>query len=247
MILRTRSAGFNSSSKVVRALTATAVAGALTLAAGCGGSQRKASLTTDATGASSSSSSASSTPGAGSSSSSPGASSSSSAPAADVPAAVLPSDFTIVTDDTAPTDPAQKAIWDGWFAEQQAFFQAASRQDPDDQLYQLWTGAEKGGSVDGRAIVRKSLGYYHDHHLTITGTDRFYHWKIAGTDNLGTHLTWCEDQSKTYDKDPKTGKVLVTAPSRTDYRYYRSTLQQGPDGRWITVWISGLEGDPNCT
>jgi hypothetical protein len=246
MILRTRTADSSRSGKGVRVLTVTALAGALALTAGCGGSQNKASLTANTTGTSTSAASTAPTTGAGSSSTS-GASSPSSAPAATVPAAVLPPDFTIVTDDAPPSDPAQKAIWDGWLAEQRAFFQAASRQDPNDRLYQLWTGPEKQSNVDGTAIVRKSLGYYHDHGLTITGTDRFYHWKIAGSDNLGTHLTWCEDQSKTYDKDPKTGKVVVTAPSRTDFRYYRSTVQQGPDGRWITVWINGLEGDPNCT
>lgn len=160
---------------------------------------------------------------------------------------MLPADVKIQVDGQAPTDPVQKTVWDGWLAEYQAEFQAVSRQNPNDSLYKLWTGTEKDAGFDATDTIKKYIATFGANGHTVSGTLRLYDWTVTATDSVGYHLSWCEDQTKFYDKDAKTGKVLVNAPSRNDFSFFRSTLQKGPDGRWITDWIQSTQGDPRCT
>lgn len=213
----------------------------------CGSSQKPATLNSTTVNTSGSMSAATSASASVSATPTDSPSTPAAPPSSNVPAAVLPADLKFQVDGQPPSDPVQKAVWDGWFAEYQAEFQAITRQDSNDSLYKLWTGTEKNAGFDATASTQKFIAAFIANGHSVSGTLRLYNWTVTATDSIGYHLSWCEDQTKFYDKDIKTGKVLLTSPSRSDFYFYRSTLQKGPDGRWITNWIQSSRGDSRCT
>lgn len=219
------------------------VCGAALLLAGCGGSSQKAATLPSA----STSASGATTPSAAATTSTPSAAPTSTpTPSSSLPAAVLPADFKIVVDAPTPTDPTQNAIWAGWLAFYQAEYQAIGRNNPDDQLYTQWTGLPTNGAPSAKFTTHDYIKSFHDTGDTITGTLRLYLRGVLGSDDQGTHLSWCEDQTAAYAKDIKTGAVKKTPPSRDDFFYYESYEKQGKDGRWLTMWIHSVQGDDRC-
>jgi hypothetical protein len=218
------------------------VLGAVVLLAGCGSGQKPAVLTGGSSSASSSASASS--PGAATPSGAASSSPTSTTPS--IATAVLPADLKIVVDAQTPSDPTQQAIWSGWLAFYQAWYQAIGRSNADDPLYKLWTGQATNGAPSAQTQTRNYIKYFQDSGLTVTGTLRLYQRTIVGSDAQGTHLSWCEDQTNGYTKDVKSGAVNKTQPSRKDFDFYESYEHQGTDGRWITIWIRSIQGDDRC-
>lgn len=217
------------------------ICGAALLLAGCGGSSQKAATLP------STSTSSSTTPSAAATTSTPStAPTSTPTPSSNIPAAVLPADIKIVVDAPTPTDPTQSAIWAGWLSFYQAEYQAIARTNPDDPLYTQWTGLPTNGAPSAKFTTHDFIKRYQDAGITATGTLRLYQRAILGSDGQGTHLSWCEDQTYSYAKVVKTGFVKKTQPSRDDFIYYESYVKQGPDGRWLTMWIHSVVGDDRC-
>jgi hypothetical protein len=212
--------------------TAYAVASALTLAAAltaCGGHEHPGATPTPTPTAVSSASPSPSATRAG---------------ASVPPKAVLPKGFRIVVDGGKTGDPAKDAVLAANLAQYEATFQAIDRQDPEDPLYKEWTGRE-GVTVDAQQSTKAYIEEFVKDKQTSFGTLRIYDERVSSMTAMKAHLTWCEDQTKTYAKVIATGKVLYTKPSRNDYTYYRSTLWK-QKGRWITVWVQSFEGDARC-
>ncbi len=79
-----------------------------------------------------------------------------------------------------------------------------------------------------------------------TGLDRYYSAAVSLVAGGSATLSFCEDQSKNYSKDLKTGKVLVTTPSIGDFYQYNLLLfKDASDGVWQTSKITVLEA-PKC-
>ncbi len=184
--------------------------------------------------------------GAQSASAAPSASPSASPSATPAPTAVLPAGFTIQVDGGPTGDPVKDAVLAANLSYYRAVFQAVGKQNADDSLYQLWTGQETV-LVNARQSTEKYIQAFISGGDSIYGTLRVYDRNVTLTSASKASLTWCEDQTKTFDKVVATGKVLYNAPSRASYTYYRSTLWKNSAGRWITVWISGLQGDSRCS
>lgn len=184
--------------------------------------------------------------GAQSSAPAPSASASPTASPSAVPVAVLPSGLSIVTDGWTTGDPTKDAVLAGTLALYRAEYQAVNKQNPDDSLYKLWTGQESV-AINAQQTTRTYIESFVSVGQTITGTIRLYDENITSLTAKAAKMTWCEDQTKAFSKVVSSGKVLYNAPSRDSYFYKEATLWKGADGRWITVWVSGIQGDSRCS
>ncbi|MFD4522680.1 hypothetical protein ACFWP7_01815 [Streptomyces sp. NPDC058470] len=94
--------------------------------------------------------------------------------------------------------------------------------------------------VDRVATVKKDG-------LTITGDYRFFGFEVTdAADGKTAAVQYCEDQSKAYGKEIKTGKVQRTEPSDDDF--ILNTLQVSKDSRgdWQVTVQSWKQGDASC-
>lgn len=83
--------------------------------------------------------------------------------------------------------------------------------------------------------------------LTVTGHYRFFNFKVTDVASGKTAaVRYCEDQSKGYSKEIKTGKVLRTKPSNDDFIFY--TLQAAKDshGDWQVTEQNWKKADSAC-
>ncbi len=91
-----------------------------------------------------------------------------------------------------------------------------------------------------RISASKSQGH------TITGTYRYYdlsaHLNNANTAGAG----FCEDQRQAFGKDIKSGKVLRTAPSNSDFYRFTAMLTKNASGTWQISDESWVQGDTSC-
>ena len=162
------------------------------------------------------------------------------------PAAVLPAGFSIVVDGGTTGNPAKDAVLAANLSFYQAEYQAIGKQNADDSLYQQWTG-QKDAMFDARAATKAFIESLVSKNITVVGVLRIYDEKVQSLTSTDADLTWCEDQSGGHAKNVKTGVVDNSAPDRTDFHYYESQLSKNSQGRWITVAIKSIEGDPRCS
>ena len=59
-------------------------------------------------------------------------------------------------------------------------------------------------------------------------------------------LVYCEDQSKVYNKDLKTGKADVTPVTKNSYVIYASVLRKDKSGVWVTERMQSQRGSSKC-
>lgn len=177
--------------------------------------------------------------GADGGSSSPSASASA---AADVerPDVSLPSDLKLVFDFDEPSDADEAAALDDAANYIRALNHGITEQDPEDPAYQFYSGA-------GAARYAKSqIEEYVAGGWTVTGEDRYYQ---AETDAAGESkeaktvlVTFCEDQSKAYGKEVKTGKVQRTEESLASYQKFSilmASQQDSPVWRAQQITVAG--------
>ncbi|MFF2366473.1 hypothetical protein ACFVU0_27775 [Streptomyces sp. NPDC058122] len=65
---------------------------------------------------------------------------------------------------------------------------------------------------------------------SITGVNRYYNAKIDLFDSASAGVVYCEDQSKAFAKDRKTGKVIKTAVTAKSYVLYSTRLEKNEKG-----------------
>ncbi|MGW7541331.1 hypothetical protein ACWGKQ_09450 [Streptomyces sp. NPDC054770] len=83
--------------------------------------------------------------------------------------------------------------------------------------------------------------------FTVTGDYRFFNFDVTDVANAKTAaVRYCEDQSKGYSKEIKSGKVLRTKPSADDFILY--TLQAAKDSRgdWQVTQQNWKKADTSC-
>lgn len=213
-----------------RALTATAAAFTATAAlllTACGGSGDK--------------SSSDGIKGADTGSGSPSASASASASAdANRPDVSVPKDLDLIFDFDKPSDADSAAALEDAANYIRALNHGITRQNPDDPAYQFYSAA------DAAWYAHSQIKAYVDGGWTVTGKDRYYR---AETNTAGESkqvktilVTFCEDQSKVYGKEVKTGKIHYTKKSLASYQKFGilMALQQGtPVWRAQQVTVTG--------
>ncbi|MEW2520131.1 hypothetical protein [Actinacidiphila alni] len=219
----------NKSHAVASALTL-AVTAALTLTA-CGGSDDSGSdRITDGT---VSPSARATTPSA----TGPAAS---SAPTASPVDFHLPSDIKVLIDADTTGDAAKDAVLhaqaDTLTARQKLYVDL----DPGSAVLKAYFSGQARAFYAEQIATRKKEGH------TVTGTYRYYDRKVTAVTSDTAVVSYCEDQSKAYSKDVKTGTVLRTTPSPDDYRLYTATLLKNAGGIWQLDSFQGKADAPAC-
>lgn len=81
---------------------------------------------------------------------------------------------------------------------------------------------------------------------TITGTYRYYDRKVTQNIDDRAIVTYCEDQSKAFAKDIKTGKIKRTEPSPEDYTLITAVLRKTEHGTWLVQSFNSKNSATEC-
>lgn len=144
------------------------------------------------------------------------------------PKVVLPPDMNVAFMGFTGADPQHQAVLrDASYAATtvlEAESRARTKETPNFKRY--FTGAPGAEFVD-QVIAYGRIGN------VATGTYRYYRPTVTGSAGAGTVVvTYCEDQRKAGDKDARTGKVKVTAPSLNDFRAWTFEMMKSASGDW---------------
>ncbi|MGW0969702.1 hypothetical protein [Streptomyces sp. NPDC002516] len=82
---------------------------------------------------------------------------------------------------------------------------------------------------------------------SITGVNRYYNAKIDLFNSASAGVVYCEDQSKAFAKDRKSGKVIKTAVTAKSYVLYSTRLEKNKKGVWQTTKLTSQRGHKSCT
>ncbi|WP_339130820.1 hypothetical protein WJM95_18470 [Streptomyces sp. f51] len=82
---------------------------------------------------------------------------------------------------------------------------------------------------------------------SVTGVNRYYNAKIDLFDSASAGVVYCEDQSKAFAKDRKSGKVIKTAVTAKSYVLYSTRLEKNKKGVWQTTKLTSQRGHKSCT
>ncbi|MFE1798305.1 hypothetical protein ACFW9L_19375 [Streptomyces sp. NPDC059517] len=137
--------------------------------------------------------------------------------------------------------------------------EAAAMDDAANYLRAIYKGVDKrtaeGAAVtaystgDGLHYAQVQIGERLDGGWTATGTRRFYDSTTRSTTNgTSVEVAFCSDASKFYGKEVKSGKVLKTDPSPTDFSHYKIIMVKYPtgDGLWQASKVFVEEEAAKC-
>jgi hypothetical protein len=153
----------------------------------------------------------------------------------------IPSDITVRFEGFDSSDPTKKAaLTDATYAAEAVLeFEATTHTNESANFKRFWTGAKGAEYAD--SLISQGRGG-----LVITGIYRYYDPVVKTLANGGGNLsvTYCEDQRKAYSKDSKTGKVLTTSPSPSDFREWTLLMAKNSSGEWQVFdhqWVKGAK------
>ncbi|MFE9704666.1 hypothetical protein [Streptomyces sp. NPDC005930] len=177
--------------------------------------------------------------GAGTSSSSPSASASGPADV-DRPDVSLPSDLKLAFDFERPSDADAAAALEDAANYVRALNHGITEQDVKDPAYGFYSAA------GAARYAASQIQEYVDGGWTLTGEDRYYQATTSpvgeGEKSKSVLVTFCEDQSKAYGKEVKTGKVHRTAESPASYQKFSLLMapqQHSPVWRAQQITVEG--------
>lgn len=118
-------------------------------------------------------------------------------------------------------------------------------------------------AINARSLQRPAFGYYNaadaalsaakwvqgffDSGITWTGKVRYYDRKITSLKNNVATLTYCSDESKSYNKDLKTGKKSgEVANSADSLVFYNTRLKKDNEGVWQTTNVFSQRASKRC-
>lgn len=162
------------------------------------------------------------------------------AASAGAPAIKLPADVKVEIADPAPGKDAEttKAIGDLKYAIR-ALLDGTARGNGDvPSMTHAYTGVAGAYWTQRITAVRKSG-------QTITGTYRYYGLDMTLTGASG-HGHYCEDQSKAFGKNLKTGTVHTTPVTADSYVYYTVDATRNADGTWQISQVNWSKGAKEC-
>ncbi|CAL9473032.1 hypothetical protein [Streptomyces sp. NPDC057340] len=88
-------------------------------------------------------------------------------------------------------------------------------------------------------------GYIKKNH-TWVGETRYFDYKVSLSGDLEAYVTYCSDESKSFIKDKKTGKVKDTPTTADSYVLYHAKLAKNTEGVWQTTDIASTRGSKEC-
>lgn len=152
----------------------------------------------------------------------------------------LPSDLKLVFEGDNTGDPVKDAVLRDNEDFIRATHQAIALGDPNDKAYQFYAEGQAG--TDTYIWIKTFV----DAGVRSTGTARYYKRVVSiGQDGWAT-IGYCEDQSKAYGKDLKTGKVEVTPVTKNSYVSYAGSVRKNSKGIWVAEKMVSVRGDSKC-
>ena len=79
------------------------------------------------------------------------------------------------------------------------------------------------------------------------GTTRYFDRQVTFLKSGAVAVTYCVDETKSYPKDRKTGKVDKSIPaSKDDYAFYNTRVKKNAKGVWQTESVTSTSGAKQC-
>lgn len=163
-----------------------------------------------------------------------------SATEAGAPTFKLPADVKVTIEGFESSDAAKKAVLrDSSYAMTSWVEAKASGDGKSVNLKRYFTGLQ--GAELGDTVIK-----YGKTGMTVTGTYRYYKPTVQINTNGTASVLLCEDQSKAFSKNRKTGKAEATTPSLADFSRWNMVLSKDVAGDWQVLNYTYTEGVKEC-
>nr|WP_202483825.1 hypothetical protein [Streptomyces coelicoflavus] len=119
----------------------------------------------------------------------------------------------------------------------------------DEAIFEGSTGTKALGYYNTEKALSSSITYvqgYIDDDDTWIGVTRYFDRKVTFAGEGQAYVTYCSDESKSYIKNKKTGKVDRSAATANSYVLYNTKLAKNAAGVWQTTDIASNRGDKAC-
>ncbi|WP_405778149.1 hypothetical protein [Streptomyces sp. NBC_00859] len=119
---------------------------------------------------------------------------------------------------------------------------AIVRQDPSQSGYRFYTEGQMTAST------AEYIKEYVKAKARITGTDRYYTASVELSGENTATLSYCEDQSNSFDLYLKTHKIDRTPPkdAKDNFVLYNTALRKNHKGVWVTTKLFSSRGSDTC-
>ncbi|MEU3458466.1 hypothetical protein ABZ721_00735 [Streptomyces sp. NPDC006733] len=162
------------------------------------------------------------------------------APEPGAPTFKLPADVKVETTGFESSDAAKKAVLrDSSFAMTSWVEAKASGNGKSPNLKRYFTGLQ--GAELGDSVIK-----FGKSGMTVTGIYRYYQPTVQITGKDKATVLLCEDQSKAFSKNRKTGKAVATTPSLADFSRWNMVLSKNTAGDWQVLNYTYTEGVKEC-
>ncbi|MFI8927926.1 hypothetical protein ACIG3E_09660 [Streptomyces sp. NPDC053474] len=99
---------------------------------------------------------------------------------------------------------------------------------------------------DALASAAEYVQSFYSAGTTWTGETRYYNREVTLLKGGAAAVTYCGDETKSYSKDRKTGKVKRTAGDSDDYVSYNARMEKNSKGVWQATVVTSQEGAQQC-
>ncbi|MFD0253060.1 hypothetical protein ACFVGX_19300 [Streptomyces sp. NPDC127113] len=126
---------------------------------------------------------------------------------------------------------------------------ALSVNSVDEAIFKGSTGTKALGFYNADKALSSSITYvqgYIDDNDTWIGVTRYFDRKATLKGDDKAYVTYCSDESKSYIKNKKSGKVDRSAATADSYVLYNTALTKNAAGVWQTTDIASKRGDEAC-
>ncbi|ATL30573.1 hypothetical protein [Streptomyces formicae] len=157
----------------------------------------------------------------------------------DRPKIELPSDLSYAFQWKKTGDKAKDAVLADRQQAIQAVDMAIADQDPAEKAMRFYH------REDAAAEAEKYVRAYVKAQARTTGDYRYYAATVT-TDGGSAALTYCEDQSKVYDKYLKKDTIDKSPATKNSYVLYAAKLRKNEAGVWVTTKLNATRGSDTC-
>jgi hypothetical protein len=119
----------------------------------------------------------------------------------------------------------------------------------DEAIFKASTDTKALGFYNAESALSDSITYvngYIDKQRTWVGETRYFDYKVNLVKDDQAYVTYCSDESKSFIKDKKTGKVDDTPTTADSYVLYNTKLAKSAEGVWQTTDIASERGSKTC-
>ncbi|WP_407111040.1 hypothetical protein ACE1N8_22575 [Streptomyces sp. DSM 116494] len=156
------------------------------------------------------------------------------------PTITFPSDAKNVFEGGKTGDPTKDAV---------LAHNAFSVNSVDEAIFKGSTDTKALGFYNADKALSSSITYaqrYIDDDDTWTGVTRYFNRKVTLSGDNKAYVTYCSDESKSYIKSKKTGKVDKSPASSDSYVLYNAALTRNAKGIWQTTDLVSERGATSC-